>query len=292
MHPSNVRYRLMNKHIVFISGIARSGSTFFAYSLYDMFESFLAGEVMTNREIFQSQSQLKRYHSEGRGCTCGQKPEDCLYWGTILKDDNLKNEIDYYYSCLKTAEEFTGKNDAIFIDSSKSIRRLNKVARISKRLGTSLYPIHIIKHYRAQNLSVKKYSHGKSFLYKKSMTLRGHAHWIISNSCSVIYLYIAKKRGLIEDFKVIMYEDMVFEKTNLLESMAKDWIFLRKWKNSPSNKDCSYHEMGGNEGFKISQRAIKYNHKWMYESNIFSPLLWVPLEIVYRMFKSISQKEK
>ena len=245
---------------------------------------------LTNREIFQSESKLKRYHKEGRRCTCGEKPEKCQYWGPILQDNNLINEVDYYNCCLRYTEKFMDEGNTVFIDSSKSIKRLNKVVQISSGLGASLYPIHIIKHYRAQNLSVKKYSRGKSFLYRKSMTLRGHVHWIISNTTSILYLYIAKRRALIEDFKIIMYEDLVFEKIKLLESISADWKFLEKWDRIQRIKGSCYHEMGGNEGFKTATEKIIYNHKWLFESNVFSPILWIPLEIIYKLFKSVSQE--
>ena len=165
----------MKRQIIYISGIARSGSTFFAYSLYNMFRSFLAGEVMTNREIFQSESKLKRYHKEGRRCTCGEKPEKCQYWGPILQDNNLINEVDYYNCCLRYTEKFMDEGNTVFIDSSKSIKRLNKVfkyVRIRCHLSNSYN-----KTLQGTNLSVKKYSGGKAFV-QEIYDFTGHVHWI------------------------------------------------------------------------------------------------------------------
>ena len=107
-------------HIIFISGNARSGTTILGHYLSLKFNTFFAGEVLTNREFHISKKLLANYQLRDRKCTCGAPPKECIFWSNLV--NNFSDDVKTYYKkCISTKNQISG--DITFIDSSKNLSR-------------------------------------------------------------------------------------------------------------------------------------------------------------------------
>lgn len=276
-------------NILFISGLSRSGSSFFSYNVALKFNLFLAGEVITNREIFMNPKLLNRYLAENRVCSCHNNVYTCTFWSKIIPNINPSQTFaDYYQDVIDQARYLSSASNLTIVDSSKHRRRLLQLATASSTLHCKLTCIHVLKHYRAQIYSGHKYSNrGYQFIPFRNTSLFHGIYWIYANSTQLLTLFILKKFKLIDDFTLVNYEDFVFSRDKVYAGLTswKPNIFSSKFgKNSPQH----LHEMGGNENFKSSKSSLNYSHIWLKCSNMFSFIAWSIYELFYIVFRMFS----
>lgn len=276
-------------NIIFISGLSRSGSSFFSCHLSSKFNLFLVGEAITNREIFSNSKLFNRYLGENRMCSCQKSIYTCPFWSRILKRIHPGQTFtDYYQGIIYHAKELSNRTNINLVDSSKNRRRLWQLARSLDGTDAKITCIHVLKHYRAQIVSGHKYSNrAYSFLPFRNTSLFHGFYWIYANSAQILTLILLKKMRLISDFTLVNYEDFIFAQSHVFE-------VLTRWNNSIfsiGTQECctqQFHEMGGNESFKRSAFTSKYSHIWMKRSNAFSFILWAFFEIFYIIFQRFS----
>ena len=273
-------------NIIFISGIARSGTTILGDYLSRNFHTFFAGEVLTNREFHRSRKSLAAYRSRNRKCTCGEFPENCKFWSDLIPSFNDDISI-YYKRCLERKNQIAG--DIPFIDSSKNLSRLKQIIKVINYKENNIHVIHSIKNYRAQIYSGLKY--GK--IKKRNILINNifyyGAYWAYSNLYAIFYLYYLKSQCKITDFSIIFYEDFIFNKDKVFSMINKKMQFLKIKDNEV--KSYLSHEIGGNDGFvKGNSNKIYYQHEWIFTYNIFLPIIAILLEPVQVFIRYFSEK--
>lgn len=279
----------MSQKIFYISGLARSGTTFFGYTFAKHFKLFLAGEVIANREIFMDHKRITLYETASRRCSCGEEISCCNYWNSdsLDKDHEILSFDTYYMNRLYHADKLDKASTSRgFVDTSKSTARLWQLIRSSDSQNKSVYVIHIFKHYRAQVYSYHKYHRNKNLVSRQVGNLIAAIYWVFSNLRSYFTLRYLSWAGLIEGFSIIAYEDVVFQPNEVFTGLQ----FKAGLNFVPGDQIFTHHEMGGNEGFKEDTQRLVYNHKWLNSSSLLSPLLWIFLEPVYIWLRSVKLK--
>ncbi|MHC4268241.1 MAG: hypothetical protein ACYSWS_06415 [Planctomycetota bacterium] len=260
----------MNKiNIIYVLGLARSGSTYLSKFLTEVLGAISLGEIIKTIEIFSDKDELKSYRSEERKCTCGKAPEDCEFWGKLLCNIENDEKILAHYKVIKAAQE--KYPNSIIIDTSKKRYRFSDYYINNKEIANldfKIIIINIVRHYAGQIASYQKYHTKEKKKGIRATILADAYYWLNKNYKNISFL---EKSNF--PVKTIMYEDLIFrsqETKNEIESFVNS-SFKTYEKIQPL-----MHEMVGNESFKTTNfQGIIYDTSWMYEKRIayLSPLL-------------------
>lgn len=199
----------MKKKIIYIAGYGRSGSSIIALILGQHKNIISLGEIGV---IF---SALKHK----RICTCGQKLDDCEYWGKLIKNNEYRkktniilNKLENPYLNVRIVIDYIFKktNSEFLVDSTKtSWRNLSRPLR----LILSGYDVHIIHLKRSQESVIYSAKKGKNSDLESNLSvnnrfsnLRTIVSYQISNTLTVFYKMINPKK-----YFFINYEDLLDE---------------------------------------------------------------------------------
>lgn len=146
------------KKIIYIAGLARSGTTFLQLCLCQKYNVVGLGEIhQTIQGMQATDGQIDKKNwldIKGRVCSCGLKPERCDFWSEIYcqaKDNSLSG---LHEMVIKKANEiFSG---IPIIDSSKDIKGID-LYRAGKE-EYDLKVIFIVRDVRAWERSIKKHA--------------------------------------------------------------------------------------------------------------------------------------
>jgi hypothetical protein len=108
-------------NLIYVVGLARSGSTYFSSFLAETLGGISLGEIITNIEIYSDEHKRQLYRAEGRKCTCGVAPESCEFWGRFVGDMESGNKKHAHHRILATAKD--EYPESIIIDTSKCTNR-------------------------------------------------------------------------------------------------------------------------------------------------------------------------
>ena len=268
--------------VIYISGMGRSGSTLIDLILSTSNKIFSVGEIYKHK-------QLK---NDNFICACGDKFNDCKFWGNFNLNKNYFNIInrvnyrDYLniinylynpfnskislnkksdnYGILKKVTELIPKETEYILDSSKELGRLIELTNDSR---FDVYNINIVRDGRAvaNSFNSKTQSHGKNYfasLFK----------WILMNT--LIFKYI--KRSKVNSLN-ISYDSFCLESEKYIKKLNK---FLNI--NISNNyieiaRNMDYHCMGGNRLSHKENRAkiagITIDEKWKTQRNKFTRIM-------------------
>lgn len=259
-------------NIIYVLGLARSGSTYFSKVLADLLGAVSLGEIVTDIEIYSDKIKLERYREEKRRCSCGETPEECDFWGNVVGEMQSRDMKSAHYKILKTAQEmYPG---SIIIDTSKTSKRVSDFYlnnHMIRDLNINVAVVNIIRHYAGQVASYQKYHKIEGARGIESTMLSDAYTWFNKNRKNIAFL---KRSGF--PSKTIMYEDLIFRAEEVKDDIE---AFVKKTFMSYEKKQPLMHEIGGNEGFKSGNtNSIRYDSSWMYDQKIsFLSLLIAPV---------------
>ncbi len=264
--------------VIYILGLARSGTTYVSYELAGMLGCVSLGEIGKILETYDDPIEYQRYKDEKRICSCGRVPEECAFWGEILSPPNSKTHASYQDVLRKAAREFP--DCAVFVDSSKTLPRLRKLqeaaASLRDELQVDIKVVHVVRHYFGVVRSYIKY--------------RGRIRrsWILNNAFTYAFYWLAKNKEMettinwmgIENVSVY-YERCLFDGKKYYRRWLKE-LNLGEGQNS-----AIIHEASGNESFKSSYAADgekRYDYRWFTElPSLFSFLFFLQFFYIRRI---------
>ncbi len=258
-------------NLIYVFGLARSGSTYFSKFLTDVFGAVSLGEIITNIEIFSDKDKLQSYRTEGRKCSCGETPENCELWGEFVNDIHEDEKKSIHYKILETIQR--KYPDTVIIDTSKTTKRFAEYYMNNqkiKNLNINIIGINIVRHYAGHVASFQKY-HRREGKKGIGATILADAYtWLNKNRKNIIFIENASFPS-----KTIIYEDLIFRTEEIKKEIES---FVNSSFKTYKTRQPLMHEMGGNEGFKENIQSVRYDTSWMYEKRIaFLSLLLAPV---------------
>lgn len=154
----------MKPKVIFIVGLAHSGSTVLGMILSAKEKAFFAGEFKYYKKRL-TQKNLEDYLNT---CSCGKKHDDCPIWSKV----DANNLLELVQETSKITES------PIIIDSSKSIQDMREYISLYKQGKIDLVIYHIIRYP-----SAVAYSHQK----QGSPFIKALGAWVIRNNLISIY---------------------------------------------------------------------------------------------------------
>ena len=256
-------------NIIYVLGLARSGSTYFSKILTELFGAVSLGEIVTDIEIYSDKDKLEKYRAEKRRCICGEIPEECDFWSNVISDMQNKDMKSAHYKLLKTAHGmYPG---SIIIDTSKTSKRLSEFYLNNHKisdLNVNVVVLNIIRHYAGQVASYQKYHSIEGTKGIEATMLCDAYTWLNKNRKNISFLEHSRFPS-----KTIMYEDLIFRQEEI-KSEIKSFVYSSF--GACKKAQPIMHEIGGNESFKTSSaNNIRYDTSWMYDMKIslLSPLI-------------------
>ena len=245
--------------ILYISGLSRSGTTYLSNLIVQEFKAVSLGEIIKNIEIYQNPKEKARYKNEDRKCTCGEYPENCVFWGDMLEGIEDITAYEAFDKVLLKAKRMYP--NALILDTSKSIKRLSGFYDKNNldKHKISLVAINIIRNCFGQIESYQKYHKSWNRRGFKSSIAYDAIYWLGSNYRNLRFF---KKTEI--PCKTIFYEDLIFNKSRTIGAIAD---FINKEIGHYNSQSSVIHEMSGNEGFKKSKSSdVRYQSQWMFNS--------------------------
>lgn len=253
--------------ILYITGLSRSGTTYLSNLIVSEFNAVSIGEIIKNIEIYQDRREKERYKKENRRCTCGEYPENCLFWGEILQGIDEITADEAFDRALQKANKIYP--NALILDTSKSISRLSKFysQKNIEKHGIQLVSVNIIRHCFGQIESYQKYHKAWNRKGFKSSIIYDAIYWLGRNYKNLRFF----NKGTIP-CKTIFYEDLIFHKSETVGAIKK---FISNEIGVYNSGVSVIHEMSGNEGFKKNGRGeVRYQSQWMFNWR-YSLLSWL-----------------
>jgi hypothetical protein len=256
-------------NLIYVVGLARSGSTYFSSFLAETLGGISLGEIITNIEIYSDEHKRQLYRAEGRKCTCGVVPESCEFWGRFVGDMESGNKNHAHHKILATTKD--EYPESIIIDTSKTTQRLSEFYMRSSEiqdLSINIILLNIVRHYAGQVTSYQKYHRAEETKGIEATTLSDAYTWLNKNRKNLAFL-----RDSPFPSKTIMYEDLIFRSDEIKAEISS---FVNSHFTQYEKREPLIHEIGGNEGFKAQHGGgIRYDTAWMYNRklSLLSPLL-------------------
>lgn len=219
----------------------------------------------------------KLYRSK---CSCGKRGQQCEFWGSVLKELEIYNDIyldQKYKIVLDAFRKIFGAN-FVFVDSSKSRRYLHALLK-QENLNVSV--LHIMKDVRSftisaidnanrkleRNQKVDKYGkwYAKSSFYH-------YLRWYQFNKEIVRYLNKNNIRS-----KTVSYENLCFHAEENVKHICN--FIQQPYQIEMLNPLNSHsHVITGNRmRFQVEKRkGISYDNRWFGRKEWLLPSILLP----------------
>ena len=267
----------MSKGFVYIASLSHSGSTLLDLLLGIHPKLVGLGEIIKVLSLTASEIDENLHMA----CSCGQRAEDCVFWGPLFPKLKAVSEtaMPERYTVLVNHFYKLYAADTRIVDSSKYQKGLNFAANVPEM---SLSVIHLFKDVRAFTISHRKSTESEMDIDRLPIffSSRKFSVWIYSQSIkSALYLFLKwrfRNRRLqkaINNIKAssiqISYDQLAQDPTT---KMQKIFAFL-KLKTMASQdlipaKSKSHIFMGNpmiGDAEKMS--SIKYDDRWQKSSD-------------------------
>lgn len=265
--------------VVYIAGLARSGTTFLELVLSGHKDIVGLGEIsQTIDGICQIPQDIKKYgiwiDIQKRSCSCGESVDGCEFWGDFKGKDWSKTEL-FEVIFQRAKEVFPNK---VIVDSSKHITSYEKYYLRSNSVKPRV--VLLIRDFRSWIPSISKHAQ-KLNLRAPSYVYQGY-RWYWANRR---YIKFFSDAGV--DFLVVSYERLVFDFEAEISRIAEFvGVDTEKFGGEATAHDV-YGSLHKNIGSKI--KMPKYDYSWMADSNLsaLNPLL-LPQLILNKKIYDIS----
>ena len=144
--------------VIYIMSLSRSGSTFLEFLLANNSNIVTVGEV---NHVLNEYCQMNppKNPPHGACCSCGEKPNECHFWGPILPTFYKSSKIEGLSLVLERFQEIYP--DKMMVDSSKiwdviEYYYLSKLIS-AKEPNISLKVLLLVRDFRAWTCSMKNY---------------------------------------------------------------------------------------------------------------------------------------
>ena len=244
--------------VIYIAGLARSGTTFLELLLGGHSEIVGIGEtaqILKHFEALKAEGSLS-----DQQCSCGQSINDCAFWSAILKESSGDERITIHDKiCERFQRMFPGK---VLLDSSKGRNYLKELYLEQSRREIhdqlDLNVVYIMRDYRGWVKSILKHKGKKG--HALNYLLESY-RWLWAN---IRARYFLKSLNLKVHF--ISYEELVFGADDLLKRLCH---FL-KLEHEPSMIKLdrwTAHSAWGNSMRldKRKSKAIHYDASWFQD---------------------------
>lgn len=270
----------MRQKVVFIAGLARSGTTFVQLRLAQNGHLVALGEIsQTINGMLESQAVREKYEWRDiarRTCSCGSSVDKCVFWGELKRQcleigdtQKLHNEV------MSRSHELYGNR--IVIDSSKDINALQRYYLDGKY---DVKVIYVSRDFRGWVPSVQK--HMKRLGLRNFGYLYDAYRWFWA---TVKHIRLLKKLGV--DVFFLSYEKFVFDYDKEMEALEE---YLNIGSATVSEERVA-HDVWGS-AFKNSPDSdskLKYDYGWMASSkSAFLSFILFPVHLlngyIYRKY--------
>ncbi len=253
--------------IIYIAGLEHSGTTLTDHLLSSRPGVLGLGEVSS----FFSPRHMRQYmdrwgdYPVASLCSCGSSWQECDFWGGVFDLCGLNSEesmIDKYQKLLMYVRERHG-DDAMIIDSSKSLAGLEHAVKACANIGLSPCDVSVI--YTVKDVR----SFSASMLHKsgasKSMlaVFRSFNYWLGANKQFIEY-FQAQNMGI----QVNLYEALCADPSGFLDRALGSPGGAVSF-GAPDISVSTSHIAMGNKDFLLRNRKhIEYDARWKKESRI------------------------
>ena len=248
--------------LTYILGLGHSGSTFLQLILSRHPNLVGLGEIAMLID------KLKKGTSTADMplCSCGEKVENCEFWGEILPQIPNNDSVNSYHQVLKlAAEKYPQKT---FVDASKTLKGFKTYFTENIPENTRLKVIFLVRDFRSWLLSVHKTR------LRKNRNIRGAIfegyRWLIHNL--KIYFFLKKHKI---SYQIVIYEDLVFQHEKSLKAIL-GYLGETDFSLNPVSEA---HDIYGNrmKNQASKKTGLYYDHSWMQKSRGFwMNLIFVP----------------
>ena len=269
----------MKIKVIYIAGLYHTGST-----LLDMILGSLPN-VIGLGEVFKGLHDKFEDH-----CTCGQRVEDCDFWGRVLKKIKAEHDLDInskYRLVLSTFSEQYG-DEKILVDSSichpfklfsatdeRDMQGLNQLIKIE---DIELKVIHLVRDVRSWTNSLLtrderdkdelKYFKRLFMFIFRSPSAR-FIQWYWGHTKIIQFL----EKNNLEHIR-ISYEDLAIQPEKTLRQLS---CFLGiTYQDSMLNPNNSKSHIAVGNPVRFKDKAMKkinYDYRWFGSSRLSIPAL-------------------
>jgi len=231
------------KKIIYVGGLAHSGSTFLGIELCKLFGGVSVGEaVPTLKKIIDGEIDgLPR-------CSCGKPVLECEMWGEIIRKIEGVDLSNAYKKMIIVAEELYPNQ--IIIDTSKSASAMRDVVRDDY----SIYVFRLYRDFRGWVKSIESASRRKG---RKKYNFVCYCYMYLVQNLWLDYEFskinILKKIG-------VVYDDYVFDKVDFDKSFLRNVGSM----DAEGNNEYMVHDVLGNrmkDKYMVDQK-ISYDNSW------------------------------
>lgn len=259
--------------VLYIVGLEHSGTTLTDHVLSSHPKTIGLGEI----SAFFSPSHMQQYMNRWRDysdvtlCSCAKDWSECEFWGELIDlcGLNSTNAMIDKYKCLFSHVKDVYGDDAVVIDSSKSLETLEMLIDHYGSLDISLTDIFVvftIKDVRSFSASIVNKSDSKRSLRS---ILRSFNYWNGANKNILDYLRNNKL-----NFSINLYEELCADPTAFVNKELARAGCAELVGGLDINKDYSHIAMGNKNFIMRNRNQIKYDSRWFYDDLInFSYLI-------------------
>lgn len=251
--------------VVYIAGLARSGSTFLQLLLSSHTEIVGLGEIA---QTLENLNTLIDQSGKLRLCSCGLDILGCSFWGPVAKRlEHASIQKAHHEILERFKNEFP---ERLLVDSSKSRKHLKNLYVENLSLSdVELKIIFLVRDFRGWALSYARHAR---------MQTSG-AFWYLINSYRWFYANLKLMRYLRTkktDFLCVSYERLVFDTTRQLKRIT-DFLSVPYQSKMINMDSATAHDVFGNvmKNDPSRRTRILYDDSWIrdWRPSVLTPFL-------------------
>lgn len=245
---------------IYILGLEHSGSTLTNHLLSRLPDSIGIGEATQ----FFSPKHMKYYmnrwgeYDDVRVCSCLKDWSDCDFWSELEPINGLSSNIDIKGKYRQLFNYVIKKysNDAVVVDSSKSLQTISMLCEQAEFFGLRDADIHIVfavKDPREFAMSVIRKNQKKSLL----SILRAFNWWYSTNQ--KIFDYCLERKHMVT---ISCYSELCNQPLEFLELVTKNANINHDVIDLTKNNSKSHIAMGNKNFVLRNSDVIRYDDEW------------------------------
>lgn len=254
-------------NVFYILGLEHSGTTLTNHLLSSQPGILGLGEVAPFFSPHHLRHYLQRWGTapEVTCCSCGQSWGNCAFWGQLLSLSGLESELppqDKYRILLDSVCRRYG-DDAVIVDSSKSLEGLTHLLAGAAALGIDRRNIHVILTVKDVRSFVPSFLRQMGQRSTLPAVLRGMNYWHAANRGFLRHLEEAGMEVFINRYETLCADPLAFLRRQFERAGLPTPQDLQ-----PAAAGTS-HILLSNKGFLLNNRSeIRYDSRWMMDDRI------------------------
>ena len=250
--------------IIFIAGLARSGSTLLDFVIGSKKKVLSLGEIYYTYKKFNESLTSKKFLKKNI-CSCGLDGNKCPIWSVIFNEwfiQKPKSYKDAYLIVLDIVQKIYGSK-TIIIDSSKYVTAMNVFKEINSKVDVVF--LHIVKDVRGALISWINRRIQKNEIINLFIYFKLFRRWSIGNKKIENYLLKMNLKYL-----TISYDKFCLDTKNSLK-IVDDFIETDNKGFFQKNLKDSHIFYGNLFRLDLQDFEIKYDNIWFHKSQWLIP---------------------